>query len=449
MDIKVMKENANTLFEELLWLEKVIATRMALYWNKPAEYERVSDVPAPDLSVNQSPYARIIEHYNFGFAERVMIVLALAPHIQPQLLDVFYTRNDTYDKPFAEFGGLRGTNHHGFIPTGETAAFILAAQQLDTRFYISSLFGDDHPFKKFGILNLTAAKEHEPFLSGVMTLSAEYLNYFTLGDSHKPDFSTNFPAKRLTTACSWEDLVLDDNTLDEVNEIRDWITHGDKILNEWGLAKVVKPGYRALFYGPPGTGKTLTAALLGKVTGLDVYRIDLSMVVSKYIGETEKNLANVFDQAQHKNWILFFDEADSLFGKRTQTSSSNDRYANQEVSYLLQRIEDFPGVVILATNLKANIDEAFSRRFQNMIFFAMPGPEQRETLWKQAFGGTLKLDEKLDIKQLAQRYELAGGAIINVARYGALMAARKNATIVAETDVLAGARKEIQKDGKV
>ena len=127
-----------------------------------------------------------------------------------------------------------------------------------------------------------------------------------------------------------------------------------------GIESFLKAGYRTLFYGPPGTGKTLCATLIGKKNGMDVYRIDLSMIVSKYIGETEKNLANVFDQAENRNWILFFDEADALFGKRTSTNTSNDRHSNQEIAYLLQRIEDFPGTVVLATNLKSKLSPVVS-----------------------------------------------------------------------------------------
>ena len=147
---------------------------------------------------------------------------------------------------------------------------------------------------------------------------------------------------------AWDDLVLDDLVHEQVQEINTWLEHGATLMSDWGLYRKIKPGYRSLFYGPPGTGKTLTASLLGKTSGRDVYRIDLSMVVSKYIGETEKNLSKIFDTAENKNWILFFDEADSLFGKRTATNSSNDRHANQQTAHLLQRVEDFPGVVILA-----------------------------------------------------------------------------------------------------
>jgi len=242
--------------------------------------------------------------------------------------------------------------------------------------------------------------------------------------------------------------VLDEITRNEVEEIKDWISYGDTLLNDWVLSRNIKPGYRALFYGPPGTGKTLTASLLGKTTGLDVYRVDLSMVVSKYIGETEKNLSNVFDQAENKNWILFFDEADALFGRRTQTSSSNDRYANQEVSYLLQRIEDFPGIIILATNLKANLDDAFSRRFQAMIHFGLPDAEQRLRLWKQAFSAEVKFEDKVDLEDIAQKYELAGGAIVNVVRYACLKAVKRENSVLLYNDILTGLRRELGKDGK-
>jgi SpoVK/Ycf46/Vps4 family AAA+-type ATPase len=237
--------------------------------------------------------------------------------------------------------------------------------------------------------------------------------------------------------------------MDEILLLKAWLKHSRTILQEWGLYRIIKPGYRSLFYGPPGTGKTLTACLIGKSAGLDVYRIDLSMVVSKYIGETEKNLANVFDQAQNKNWILFFDEADALFGKRTQSNSSNDRYANQEVSYLLQRIEDFPGIVILASNLKTNIDEAFARRFQSIIHFPMPDPAERRQLWTNMIPESMKLNEKIVVGEIANEYELSGGAIINVIRHCAIKMLQNDHQHVTNGLLLEGIRKEFMKEGKV
>jgi hypothetical protein len=449
MDVNPLKANAAILGREMQWLALVIDTRMKLYWSKPSSYTDIFDILPPPVENDESMYARIVKHYRMNFSERLVLALALAPHVQPHLLDVFFVKNADYDRGFTEFGGTKGQNHGGFIPTGETASFILADNNLERRFELLQVFDEDHFFRKFKILDLIHPQTQEPFLSGTIALSSEYLSYFTSGISHKPDYGINFPAKRIYTTLDWSDLVLEDSTMDEIAEIRDWIEYGDILINDWGMSKKIKPGFRTLFYGPPGTGKTLTASLLGKSAGLDVYRIDLSMVVSKFIGETEKNLANVFDQAENKNWILFFDEADALFGKRTQTSSSNDRHANQEVSYLLQRVEDFPGVVILATNLKANLDDAFSRRFQSMIYFPMPGPEQRKRLWKQAFSDKTVLEDSFDLNEIANKHEMAGGAIINVTRYSSMRALKRGDNKILRKDVIDGIRKEFGKEGKI
>jgi SpoVK/Ycf46/Vps4 family AAA+-type ATPase len=210
----------------------------------------------------------------------------------------------------------------------------------------------------------------------------------------------------------------------------------------------LRPGYRSLFYGPPGTGKTMTACLLGKYTGRDVYKVDLALVVSKYIGETEKNLAKVFDQAQHKGWILFFDEADALFGKRSETKDAHDRYANQEVAFLLQRIESFDGIAILASNRRENLDDAFARRFESIIYFPMPGPAERLRLWRQGFSPQARLAETLDLERIAQEHALAGGAIMNVIRYASLQALKAGRDLIASEDIMQGIRREYAKEGK-
>ena len=192
----------------------------------------------------------------------------------------------------------------------------------------------------------------------------------------------------------------------------------------------------------------MTACLLGKDTGRDVYRIDLSLIVSKYIGETEKNLSNIFDQAENKNWILFFDEADALFGKRTSVSDSHDRYANQEVSYLLQRVEDYNGLVLLASNQKENMDDAFTRRFDNIINFSLPQPDQRLKIWEQAFSEKSSLSKDISLKEIAKGYELSGGAIMNAVGYASLMTLKKNSNEISKADLIAGVRKEYQKEGR-
>jgi hypothetical protein len=301
-----------------------------------------------------------------------VLVLALIPHVQPQILDIFFAKNSHFDRGYTEFGGIKGNYFGGFIPTGETAMFMLAANDLYQRQQFMRLFEEDHIFAREHILWLDNPHASEPFLSGVLTLSEDMVDMFCSGKLRKPKFNLDFPAKRITTQMDWSDLVLETDIKVQINEIKAWIKHGETLLYDWGFEKRIKPGYKSLFHGPSGTGKTLTATLIGKETGKDVYRIDLSMIVSKYIGETEKNLSKIFDKATNKDWILFFDEADALFGKRTNVSDAHDRYANQEVSFLLQKIEDHPGLVILASNMKSNIDEAFTRRFQSMIHFPVP-----------------------------------------------------------------------------
>ncbi len=261
----------------------------------------------------------------------------------------------------------------------------------------------------------------------------------------KKSFLENWPVRHVETPLNWGDLVLDAYALEDIREILIWLEHQKVLLQDWNLERRINQGYRALFYGPPGTGKTMTAALLGKSTGRDVYKIDLSQVVSKYIGETEKNLANIFDQAESGRWILFFDEADALFGRRSLSKDAKDRYANQEVAYLLQRIEEFSGVAILATNFKGNIDEAFTRRFQAMIYFPMPNAEQRLRLWKEGFSGQLPFAGDIDWEDIAQKYELSGGAIINVLRHCALAAVQRQPAVVTEEDVHKGVRRELRK----
>ena len=365
------------------------------------------------------------KHSDITFEERVIVMLALMPHIKPQALDTFFLQNGALDRQFTQFGGWKGLSHGGFLPTGETAVFIIAADDPIKRCEVVRMLQRDHWFYTSNILRLEGANEGEPFLSGQLRVSEEFLSHVLLDREYKPDYSIGFPAKLITTPLEWEDMVLDYQTYDALEEINTWIEHQHTIMEDWGLKRILKPGYRALFYGPPGTGKTLAATLLGKKNDMDVYRVDLSMIVSKYIGETEKNLAKVFDLAENRNWILFFDEADALFGKRTSTNTSNDRHANQEVAYLLQRIEDFPGTVILATNLKSNIDEAFSRRFQSIIYFPMPSEELRAELWRSMLPKEWLGDDAEELIATAAQSELSGGSIANVVRKCAVQLVNK------------------------
>lgn len=412
----------NIMKEYIEWFETVLHVTIGVYFQQQG-FENAS---VGQLRLPSSKWLEeATKHSDITYEERVIVMLALMPHIKPQALDTFFLQNGALDRQFTQFGGWKGLSHGGFLPTGETAVFIIAGDDPIKRCKVVRMFQRDHWFYTSNILRLEGANEGEPFLSGQLRVSEEFLSHVLLNREYKPDYSIGFPAKLITTPLEWEDMVLDYQTHEALEEINTWIEHQHTIMEDWGLKRILKAGYRALFYGPPGTGKTLAATLLGKKNNMDVYRVDLSMIVSKYIGETEKNLAKVFDLAENRNWILFFDEADALFGKRTSTNTSNDRHANQEVAYLLQRIEDFPGTVILATNLKSNIDEAFSRRFQSIIYFPMPSEELRAELWRSMLPKDWLGDDAEELIATAAKSELSGGSIANVVRKCAVQLVNK------------------------
>jgi SpoVK/Ycf46/Vps4 family AAA+-type ATPase len=215
-----------------------------------------------------------------------------------------------------------------------------------------------------------------------------------------------------------------------------------------GRKLVASQGVTVLFAGPPGTGKTMAAEVIAAELGLDLYKIDLSTVVSKYIGETEKNLERIFSEAASSNAILFFDEADALFGKRSEVRDSHDRYANIEISYLLQRMEAYDGVTILATNLRANLDEAFTRRMQFSVDFPFPDEADRLRIWQTLFPPGVPRDHDLDLPLLAQRYKLAGGNIRNILVSAAYLAAADGGQVTM-SHLLHGTRRELQKMGRL
>jgi hypothetical protein len=255
---------------------------------------------------------------------------------------------------------------------------------------------------------------------------------------------------RITWRQTWDDLVLPDDAVAEVREFIARVRHRRLVYDRWGFGRKVAKGLglSALFAGPPGTGKTMVAGLIADALQLDLYQVDLSKVVSKWVGETEKNLGELFDAAEAGHAILLFDEADSLFAKRTQVQSSNDRYANLEVNYLLQRMEAFAGIVILTTNHDAAIDEAFRRRLSLRVDFPVPEPDERERLWRALLPAEAALGPDIDYPALADRYEMTGGYIKNAALRAAFLAADEDAPI-AMRHLDRAARAEYQAMGKV
>lgn len=439
---------ASDFEKELTWVSEILNTRFSREENWENADELVA-TGAPVFENRLSPYSQLIEELHLNNEERIIFILALSPYLYPHLLDVLHQKDDLTNKIYSYVGGAAIGNYSGLLPTAETAIYIIAGTDIKKRLQVLRYFNSQHVFAIKNMVTITAVSENLPVLAGIIDVPRELKEHLFTGETSPPLFSASFPAERLTTKMEWEDLILNRITTKQLDEIETWIIHHDTMMSEWGMDKKIKPGYRAIFHGPAGTGKSLTAALLGKKTGKEVYRIDLSKVISKYIGETEKNLSNVFNEAENKNWILFFDEADALFGKRTSISNSHDRYANQEVSYLLQRIESYNGLVILASNLKTNMDEAFMRRFQSDIYFPMPKAEERKRIWESSFSSIVSFDEEVDLVKIAQDYEIAGGSILNVVQYSSLMALKRESTEILFEDVIDGIRKEFHKEGKI
>lgn len=430
----------------LSYLSNIITERLDGFFNDKKPKLRFK-VPSPNGT--ESPLEAFVKEHGLNGEEYLLLLIALAPHIQSDFFDRVIQEKLPQAGDFPQIGGTRGKQFRGFLPTGETALFLLAGSDIEKRFQIQKLFDEDHLFAEKRILWLVETPPGEPRMSGNIVLSQEYVDLCTIGKISRPRFSMRFPAQLIETQMDWEDLVLNRQTLRQIHELETWIEHGTKLMQDWGMSKKLKPGYRALFHGPPGTGKTLTASLLGKYTNKPVYRVDLSMVVSKYIGETEKNLSNLFAKAQDKDWILFFDEADALFGKRTNVKDAHDKYANQEVAYLLQRVEGYNGLVILATNFKSNIDDAFMRRFQAVIHFPMPDAAERLMIWEQSFPKKVQLAPDVNLSSLSGKYELSGSGIINVVQFCCLEALGRGEDTIKFSDISGGIRKEFLKEGKI
>jgi SpoVK/Ycf46/Vps4 family AAA+-type ATPase len=257
-------------------------------------------------------------------------------------------------------------------------------------------------------------------------------------------------ARKITPRYAWEDIILPPDQMEILREIVNTVRARPLVLTEWGLGGklVSSAGITALFAGPPGTGKTMAAEIIAGELALDLYKIDLSTIVSKYIGETEKNLEHIFQEAEASNAILFFDEADALFGKRSEVRDSHDRYANIEISFLLQRMEAYEGITILATNLRSNLDDAFTRRLQFAVDFTFPEEEERLHIWQALFPPDAPREDGLDLGILARRYKLAGGNIRNILVSAAYLAAADRGKISMSHLVL-GARRELQKMGRL
>jgi AAA+ superfamily predicted ATPase len=478
------EENAGMKEETIENEDTIISnniTTMHSQKNIPVEFSYLQNLISYRLGSSEKPEFPPVSSWDLpvkNFLEKLepdkakgiatFILIGLAPHAMPDLFDRSIEEKIKASGDFPEIGGVRGKNFRGFLPTGQTAVFLLAGNDWAKRKKTEALFWPDSLLIKKKILWLEELPQGEPVLSGKITMALEYIDLFLSGVAAPPHFSTSFPATKINTELTLKDIVPNKDVEKYFGNLKDWINHNPEFFDKWGMQKRLRRGYKVLFYGPPGTGKTLIAGILGNETGKDVYRIDISMVVSKYIGETEKNLEILFARAEDKNWILFFDEADAIFGKRTGVRDAHDKYANQEVSYLLQRIEDFNGLIILATNMKNNIDDAFIRRFNDIVKFTVPNEDDRKRIWEKSFPDEADYE---GIPEKIKKYEITGANIINTIHFAGIQAIKRDKELSGKIpeektagnisgntkdkklkfyieDILEGIRREMIKEGK-
>lgn len=434
-----------TIADEFHWLQNWIKTRLTQLPTKTFK-EILEICPAP--YENGVDTEGMFKDYNLSLEEKLVLFIALSPYMIPDFLVSTYDKQQ-YQNGMNNFPVFCDRSRSLVIPTVETAVFLLGGAHFrERRKYLAMLGGGSYLFKQ-SLLEVHENLGGMYFNHVYLTPGATAMSMLLNKGEDTPEFSHTFPAAMLDSNLKWEELVLEYDTKEQLQEIKKWLEYEEMVKTDEDLKKMFTTGYRCLFYGPPGTGKTIAAALIGKMTGRRVYRIDLSMVVSKYVGETEKNLSQVFNRADHGKWILFFDEADALFGKRGQTHNAHDRYANQEVSYLLQRFETYTGVAILATNYKDNIDKAFFRRFHNMINFKFPEAEERKRLWEVYLPKGYQFDSDINLTEIASSVKINGAAIHNAMRRSVMKAALRGDKVVSGADMYDSVKLELAKENKI
>jgi hypothetical protein len=395
----------------------------------PPPLEGDEGLPPSSAFAGDGPLAAVIAELGLPVGDAVVLVAALAPEIDAR-----------YAALYPLVAGRAGTGL-----TGE-AARNLAARTLSGRLAAAERLSAGAPLRACGLLRLEAAADG--LLAGRLRIDPD-LAVWLLGRSRElPDGSGDFPAAPLATVHSLADVIVPSPVRDELTGLVTRIRNRRRVTVEWGFDAHHDgvSGVVALFHGPSGTGKTMAAAVVAREAGLPAFRIDLSALVSKYIGETEKNLERVFDVAERGDCVLVFDEADAVFGRRTEVHEARDRYANQEISYLLQRIERHPGVVILTTNLLGNVDDAFQRRIDVVVAFPAPTRIERRRLWRSVPPPGLPLAPALELDRLADRFDLTGAQIRDATLEAAYIAAADGGVVTLQ-HVEAGVRRQYAKAG--
>lgn len=420
---KTVETNVQALATSIIWLEELMKLRMKeLEGGSRTNIEEHAEKIDKTYFTENTNFYKLLADYKDGYVEYLLIALGFTAWFRPKCLFELAKTKAESEELYPETGLISLKASNKYIPTLQTAIFLLAGTNISKQAFFHGVLLE-HRFFKDQILHLRKPSSQQNFLGEyILEIDLSYYNFLLNGKKPRLDSSPDFPASLLETNKAFDDLILKEATRQQLDTIMQYAVNQSSLYSREGVEHKIKPGLLAMLYGPPGTGKTFTVSVMSKKLGIDAYRIDLSRVISKYIGETEKNLEKIFERLSDKNCILFFDEADALFGKRTEVSDAKDRYANQEVAYLLQRVESFPGLVILASNYKQNLDKAFKRRILVSIYLAPPDYEERLVLWSKGLPEYFRYEPESLPDMLAEKHPFTGANIDNIIKLSCITA---------------------------
>ena len=416
--------HAQALEMEMEWLATVINARLLQHFEQKPDAPLV---PAP-VPPTESAWSSLLSEGDFAQPERLVLALALAPHLRPEILDVLFVQNQNLNRGFTEFGGLKGIAYGGFIPTGETAAFLVAGASLHKRLELMRILGPEHPFSRRNILNLAPPEKGEPALRGRLAISDEWLKRLCGSTAVKPNLSSEFPAALCTTPLGFEQLVVDAHIQDQLQFLLSWNQRNEEWMHTVAGLAQHKRGLVALLHGPAGVGKTFSATLLGKQSRADVYKVDLRHMGGGDTAQVQSGLARLFDMATARRWILLFENSDVLL----ENTSSATQASN--VACLRHHLKGFAGLALLESRRPLDAESAHMDPVDMAIKFEWPDYGQRLQLWRAHLpedraGGYIRMED------LAQCFKFTGAQIADVVYRASLKAAQRHDPLVYASDL--------------
>lgn len=439
MNISGNPRNIECITRELSWLSQRIKNVL--------EANESNFLPLPPLDPNTA-YGQLVTEHGLAETDRVLLNLSFAATFSPETLATL--AHATTEKDWSPFtGGFFRKGDPLFYPTVRTAIFLLAGRDAENRSYYASYFHTRQRVFTTGLVMATPRQEQSTFLDNQLLFNDQFLATILQGESPRLDGEHGFPARRSKRKHTLAEVVLAEKTKIEIEKLRRFTRHMRKVW-EINTHNRYRNNFICIFSGEPGTGKSHTAEAVGNEFNLPVYKVNFAQMVSKYIGETEKNLEKVFDRFDRQPCILFFDEAESIFSKRTEVKDSHDQHANNMQSYLLQKIEDFTGIVILATNvqnLSQYFDKAFQRRIRLIAMFDFPEYTERQKLWAQSIEAPYHFEDGLT-ERLAKNYQLTGGSVYNIVSDAVLEAMDRDTDIITFEIIEPAMKDEFKKTGR-